>query len=96
MTWIDNLETGSGRRLDDPRHPDHAKTFVQDYLERFGARKVEANALVVRPEAGRELCRQAILKYVDASAAEDYGAEVGDLRENLRVEVQRLIEDVHL
>src|SRR5262249_47821811 len=64
LTWIDNLETGSGGRLDDPRHPDHGKSYVQSYLARFGARKVEANALVVRPEAGRELCRQAILRHV--------------------------------
>lgn len=71
LTWIENLETGSGGRLDDPRHPDHAKSYVQDYLSSFGARKVEANALVTRPEAGRALCREAILKYVDAGAARD-------------------------
>ncbi|MDD2869745.1 hypothetical protein [Neomegalonema sp.] len=71
LTWIENLETGSGGRLDDPRHPDHAKSYVQDYLRKFGARKVEANALVTRPEAGRRLCREAILKYVDAGAARD-------------------------
>ena len=52
LTWIDNLETGAGGRLDDPRHPDHDKAYVQDYLRRFGVRKVEANALVARP-AGR-------------------------------------------
>ena len=64
LTWIDNLETSSGGHLDSPKHPDHLKSYVQSYLARFGARKVEANALVVRPAAGRELCRQAILKYV--------------------------------
>jgi hypothetical protein len=57
LTWIENLETGSGGRLDDPRHPDHYKQYVQSYLAQFGARKVEANALVVRPQAGRDLCR---------------------------------------
>ena len=44
LTWIDNLETASGGRLDDPGHPDHKKFYVQDYLARFGARKVEARA----------------------------------------------------
>jgi hypothetical protein len=34
LTWIDNLETSSGQRLDDPRHPDHRKSYVQDYLAR--------------------------------------------------------------
>ena len=47
LTWIDNLETGSGRRLDDPCHPDHRKPYVQEYLSTYGTRKVEANALVV-------------------------------------------------
>jgi hypothetical protein len=69
LTWIDNLVTSSGERLDDPDHPDHHKSYVQSYLREYGARKVEANALVVRPEAGRALCRQAILKYVNRAAA---------------------------
>lgn len=71
LTWIENLETGSGARLDNPRHPDFAKAYVQDYLAQFGARKVEANALVTRPAAGRQLCRDAILKYVDDAGALD-------------------------
>src|SRR5215472_1962000 len=72
LTWIENLATGSGKSLADPKHPDHFKAYVQTYLRRFGARKVEANALVARPEAGRELCRQAILRYVPESAIDDY------------------------
>ena len=93
LTWIDNLETGSGKRLDDPQHPDHHKLFVQDYLERFGARKVEANSLVVRPEAGRELCRQAILKFVDEDAPTLYREKLAPLREQVRKEVARLLEE---
>jgi hypothetical protein len=70
LTWIDGLETGSGKRLDDPEHPDHWKPYVQDYLRRYGARKVESNALLNarHREAGYELCRKAILKYVPADA----------------------------
>lgn len=64
LTWIDNLVTGSGKDLTDPRHPDHTKPYVQDYLRRFGARKVEANALVVAPQAGRQLFRKAIERYL--------------------------------
>jgi hypothetical protein len=33
---IGNLETGGGRDLSDPRHPDHFKPYVQDYIARFG------------------------------------------------------------
>ena len=52
LTWIDNLETSSRRHLDDPQHLDHHKPYVQDYIEQFGVRKVEANALVTRIDAG--------------------------------------------
>src|SRR5215472_6857870 len=43
-----------------PRHRDFRKDYVQSYLRRFGAHKCEANALIVRPQEERELCRQAI------------------------------------
>jgi hypothetical protein len=84
LTWIDNLETSSGKNLADPKHPDHFKPYVQSYLKRFGARKVEANALVARPEAGRELCRQAILRYVPETAISDYRQRLAVEREKLR------------
>jgi hypothetical protein len=91
LTWIDGLETGSGKDLADPRHPDHFKPYVQDYLRQFGARKVEANALVVRPEAGRELCRQAILRYLPEDAPERYGKALERPREAVRRMVIRLL-----
>ncbi len=96
LTWIDNLETGSGQRLDDPGHPDHDKAYVRDYIGRYGARKVEANALVVRPDAGRDLCRQAILKYVDADLIVAYEEQLASVREGVRQGVARLIEEGYL
>ena len=44
LSWIDNLITGSGMALDNPKHPDHNKPYVQKWLDEIGARKVEANA----------------------------------------------------
>ncbi len=93
LTWVDNLETGAGKRLDDPRHHDHKQPYVQDYLTEFGARKVEANALVARVAAGRELCRAAILKYVDDDAPHLYRAKLEPLREEVREEVLRLLQE---
>lgn len=83
LSWVDNLETASGGRLDDPRHRDHDKPYVQSYLARYGARKVEANALVVRPEAGRNLCEQAILKYIDTDKANEYGEYIHEQHEQV-------------
>ena len=93
LTWIDNLETSSGGRLDDPRHKDHRKFYVQSYLKQFGVRKVEANALVVRPEAGRELCRQAILKYLNLDDPQKYEEAIRPVQHEVREEVtRRLLE----
>jgi hypothetical protein len=93
LTWIDNLETASGGRLDDPRHHDHDKSYVQSYLQQFGVRKVEANALVVRPEAGREMCRQTILQYVPADAIDRYQETLQPFREQLRDEIMRRLAE---
>lgn len=65
----------------------------KSYLAQFGARKVEANALVVRAEAGRELCRQAILKYVPEDEPRDYQARLKSHQHAVRDEVYRQLED---
>src|SRR5262249_41148659 len=92
LSWIENLETSSGKRLDDPRHPDHGKAYVQSYLREFGARKVEANALVVRPQAGRQLCRDAIRRYAPARALSAYSSKLHIAQEHVRREITRLTQ----
>jgi hypothetical protein len=84
LTWIDNLETSSGGQLDDPDHVDHAKHYVQDYIRKYGARKCEANALVIALEIGRQLCRDAILRYVPADAPTAYQRRLDRIRNRLR------------
>ena len=96
LSWIDGLETGSGRSLENPRHPDHQKPYVQDYLHQFGARKVEANALVVRPDEARQLCRSAITKYVDEDAPRAYAEARSEAQDEIKSRVlERLGEDGH-
>jgi hypothetical protein len=90
LTWIDNLETGSGQDLGDRKHPDHFKPYVQDYIREYGRRKVEANALVVLPEIGRQLCRDAILRHVSAAAPRRYQRRLQTARRDLR----RIIDDM--
>ena len=84
LTWIDNLETSSGGQLDDLDHADHDKRYVQDYIAKFGVRKCEANALVVEPEVGRQLCRDAILEHIPADAVERYQRKLDRVRKRLR------------
>ena len=68
LSWIDNLETGAGKNLASTKHADHFKPWVQDYIARYGVRKVEANALVVRIDAGRALFKSTLDKYLDYEA----------------------------
>jgi hypothetical protein len=91
LTWIDNLETGSGQDLGDPNHPDHFKPYVQDYIAKFGVRKCEANALVVVPEIGRALCRDAILEHLPVGAVERYARKLERARKRLRQAIRRRV-----
>lgn len=68
LSWIENLITGSGKNLASPNHPNYNMTYVQDYLEQYGARKCEANALVINPDAARDLCRTTIEGYLGEEA----------------------------
>jgi hypothetical protein len=91
LSWIENLETASGDDLGNPRHPDHCKPYVQSYIKQFGSRKVEANALIVRPEAGRALCRQSILRYVSQSAVDAYRRRLSVEQRKVQAAVRRLL-----
>ena len=77
LSWIENLETGGGyiakyegsqivqgKTNNGRPHPDFNKPATQEYLNTIGIRKCEANALVVDPTAGRQLCRDAIENYL--------------------------------
>jgi hypothetical protein len=110
LTWIDNLRTAKKDEpndLGDPRHPDHNKDYVQSYIRQFcpdfnphsttkdfGVRKCEANALVVRPDEGRQLCLDAILKYIDTAGIEHWEAETNDKRDELKSEIARELRNI--
>lgn len=68
ITWIDNLITGSGKNLANPKHRNYNLSYVQSYLKEFGARKCEANALVTMPKAAKKLVENAIINYVGHDA----------------------------
>ncbi len=94
LTWIDNLATSKGKYpLDDPRHNDHLQPYVQDYIAQYGVRKVEANVLVTKPEAGRALCRAAIEKYLSKDRIKKYRADLQSARAEVREEIRRLIAE---
>ena len=96
LTWIDNLITGSGKNLADPRHKNHAMDYVQHYLGKFGVRKCEANAIVKNPAIGRALCSTTIEKYLGEDAKERFNMKQDDINNdfsNLRSSININGED---
>jgi len=54
-------------------------------------RKCEANALVVVPEIGRQLCRNAILEHLPAAAVERYARKLDRARKQFRQAIRRRV-----
>jgi hypothetical protein len=72
LTWIDNLLTGAGKNLADPKHHNHNMPYVQEYLAKIGVRKCEANAIMSHPSEGEALVRHAIEKYLGADSRDRF------------------------
>lgn len=89
---IGNLETGGGRDLSDPRHPDHHKPYVQDYIARFGVWKCEANALVGHPQPARDLLEAEINAFIPARHPRDVHLKNEPARAEVRAEISRLMQ----
>jgi hypothetical protein len=93
LTWVNGITTASGGDLADLNHKFHNFAYVQDYLHTYcvqnpdgtwQGRKVEANALVARPEAGRALLRGTIRRYLPDDAPVRYQAMLAPHREQMR------------
>ncbi|MHA1290968.1 MAG: hypothetical protein ACTSPB_26605, partial [Candidatus Thorarchaeota archaeon] len=70
-------------------HKDHNLPYVQDYIAKFGARKCEANALVVAPAAAEQLVTDAIEKYLGTDAI----ARFEEKQDNMEYDFQKFRED---
>lgn len=88
LSLINNLETQGGyiAKVEDGYivqgktktgrpHPDFNKPATQEYLRRYGVVKCEANALVSNFIAGRQLCRDAIEKYLGVDALDRFAVK---------------------
>jgi hypothetical protein len=92
LTWIDNLITGSNQDLGSPKHKDHFAHYVQDYIRQYGKQKCEANAVVIRPDSGRQLCREAINKYVSAEEVDDFETALSELQHDVKALIREEFE----
>lgn len=81
LTWIDNLESSSGRDMSLLNN-----RIVRNYIAQIGKRKCEANALMRADarEAGLRLCRDAIEKYLGKDALGRFEVKRERIRARLR------------
>jgi len=93
LTWIDNLQTSSGKDLSKPSHSDHFKDYVQTYLADHGPQKVEANALAANPGAARAIIEAAINRFIDPDDLDRFQERLVPHREAAADALRRLIED---
>lgn len=89
---IPNLETGGGKDLSNPRHPDHHKPYVQDYIAQYGVWKVEANALVANPRAAQRIFTDAVEEFIPESHLAYVRAENQPGQKAVRTEIERLMQ----
>jgi hypothetical protein len=82
LTWIDNLITGSGKDLNDAKHPNFNLPYLVSYKNQYGARKCEANAIVVIPRQARILMRETIENYLGQDATQRFRAKTRKVRED--------------
>lgn len=85
LSWIDNLITGRKLNLASPDHKNFNLDYVQEYLSAFGARKCEANAVVVIPQQARRMCLDVIEGYL--------GDDAEDRFDQKRIKVKKEISD---
>jgi len=84
LVWVENLITGSKKNLADPNHKNYNMEYLQTYLSRYGARKVEANAILKNRDAGIELCRGTIEKYLGSDALNRFEGKRNEIREEMQ------------
>jgi hypothetical protein len=63
--------------------------YVQTYLRDVGERKCEANAIIVTPGKARELCDEAIVKYLGPDARTRFSKK----RDEMKAEFEEWKQD---
>jgi hypothetical protein len=96
LSWIENLETSSGKDLANPKHPDYKKPYVQDYIKKFRPRKVEGNALVTRPDLADELIKSTLNKYISEDSADYYQRRLKEKQLEVKSIINEIMMERHM
>jgi len=102
ILWIDNLLSAKGNEpkkfTKGPHKGEYKDEHVRDYIKTYGIRKVEANALVVRPDLAEQLVEDAVQKYLGKNPFPDYNAAIKEGQDEVvtlmdKLSVQSTIDD---
>lgn len=85
LSWIENLMTSKNRDLKNSK-----EKYVQEYIKKYGVRKVEANALVTRPNVARNLIESTLNKYISKDSVRSYNHQI----KIEQLEVKRIISEM--
>jgi len=94
--WVDNLVTGSDKKpgkaksLADPKHNNHKLPYVQDYLQKYGAKKCESNVMITTPVVARQLLRTAVEKYLGIDASTRFQMKRQRIQDLYQTELEQL------
>lgn len=78
LTWIDNLISGSGKL------PNYNNAEVQAWINKYGERKVEANAVIIAPQPAINELENIILDYLGKDCLYKYEEKLA--KEHYKVE----------
>jgi len=90
LSWINNLITSSGKDIGSSNHIYYDAWNVAEYIEKYGKRKCELNSLVTRPKAGRQLCEDAIKKYLGDDALSKFAVREKAMQKAVRDRIKEL------
>lgn len=78
LTWIDNLMTGGGKVIN------KKKQYVKEYIEKYGERKVEANAVLIIKDIAIKHCEKVIQKYLGENPEEKFKEGVEKIQQDTK------------
>lgn len=90
ILWIDNLKTGSKKDLSNPTHPDHNKPYVKGYIQKYGVKKCEANAILPIRDFAKQDCKNVIQKYLGTKSHDKYQ----EVMDNAQKEVKAMLKAI--
>ena len=96
LTWINGLQTISGKDLSSPDHTFYKRNTygIQEYIRNYGNQKCEANAIVIIPELGRQLLIDAIHKYIGEDCWDLFEEELETRREEIKTLIEQRQDDL--